>query len=484
MLKLIKLFILILILAGCAPAQYKPVETIKPDDSVWKLPFDPPQGKVINSSSEQFALLNNPITFNHVSVAQGTYLQVQGLTDKAVEESINQQIKAASMSLLNYDLTNLPPYRGIEQIITPNTTLQQDSFDVRSTYNHNFVLSLILSRTMGFQTPKGEVFVVVEDGLTFDLNTGNQLTLSDILTNDVDAKLWFNDLLMSDYVHGDDLIDTTFGYSISSFVESFKGLRPNQKFYIDYNTLVLLFDFETPEMQHAFSTNHLFIQFSAFEDQFALPTRFITNSSVFKSSFINGSFLFPGFERVPFDVATIDINGYEVIQYTQLKSLNQPHVVAYIKQIKDELARILDDLEYTTLVEVALYFSESETLKYSTIDSNINIVFDESYISKRFIQSFKQETLLSIDDLIPYTTNYQSTMKDYIRAHFKDYTGYTLQEDNVILDITQLGVQWSGFEVVVEVEAFDHELTINIPYGVFDIHQLPMFNNTFARFDY
>ncbi len=480
--KLINLLILILLLTGCAQTQYRPVETIKPDDSIWQLPFNAPQGKVINAPTQQHAMLNNPITYDHVAVAQGTYIQIRGLTNKTVQDSINQKIKTASMDLLSYSLTNLPPYRGIEQIITPDSTLTQDTFDMRLSYNYNFVISFILTRTMVFHTPKGETVVAIDDGLTFDLNTGNQLTLSDIITNDVDAKLWFNDLIMFYYVHGDDLIDMSFGFSIASFVESFKGLRPNQKFHLELNTLALLFDFETPETQLGLSTNSLYIQFSAFKDQFALPTRFITNSSIFESAFNSAVFPIPSFEREPFEINTIDINGYEVTQYMQLTSKNNPYVHVYVEQIKQQLGQILDDLEDTTFNEVVVYFTEVKILNYLTIDCNINIIHDESYTSKRLIQSFIDERTLSISDLIPYTNDYQSTLKNYIRAHYKNYTGRALGVDEVILDITEIGVQWSGFEVVVELEGLNQDLTMTIPYSVFDIHRLPMFRSTFALF--
>jgi hypothetical protein len=481
--KLINLFILILLLTGCAQTQFRPVETIKPDDTVWQLPFNPPQGKMINAPSQQTAFLNNPVAFDYISVAQGTYMQIKGLTNEAVQDSINQTIKTSSMKLLSYGMTNLPPYRGIEQIITSDATLKQDMFDMRLTYNYNFVISFVLTRTMVFHTPKGEMVVDIEDGLTFDLNTGNPLSLSDLLTNDVDAKLWFNDLIMSYYVHGDDLIDMSFGFSIASFVESFKGLRHNQKFYLELNTLVLLFDFETPETQQGLTTNRLFVQFSVFKDQFALPTRFITNAMVFESAFNHAIFQIPSFEREPFEIDTIDINGYAVTQYMQLKSLNKPYVATYVQQIKDELGKLLVDLEYTTISEIVVYFTENKILDYLTIDCSININYDDRYTSKRLIQSFNNERALSVADLIPYSNDYQSKFKNYIRANFKNYTGRALSNDEVILDITQLGVSWSGFEVVVELEGLDYDLTMNVPYGVFDIQKLPLFRSTFALFN-
>ena len=481
--KSINLFIVLLLLTGCAQTQYRPVETIKPDDTVWQLPFDPPQGNVINTPSQEIAFLNNPVAFDYTSVAQGTYMQLKGLTNKAVQDSINQIIKTSSMNLLSYDMTNLPPYRGIEQIISADATLKQDMFDMRLTYNYNFVISFVLTRTMVFHTPKGEIVVDIEDGLTFDLNTGNRLTLSDLLTNDVDAKLWFNDLIMSYYVHGDDLIDMSFGFSIASFVESFKGLRHNQKFYLELNTLVLLFDFETPETQLGLTTNRLYVQFSAFKDHFALPTRFITNALVFESAFNHAIFQIPSFEREPFEIDTIDINGYAVTQYMQLKSMNKPYVITYVEQIKDEIGQLLEDLEYTTMSEIVVYFTENTILDYLTIDCSININYDDRYTSKRLIQSFSDERTLSISDLIPYTTDYQSSFKNYIRTHYKDYTGRALGNDEVILDITQLGVTWSGFEVVVELGGLDHDLTMNVPYGVFDIQKLPIFRSTFALFN-
>ena len=481
--KLINLLILVLLLTGCAQTQYRPVETIKPDVTVWQHPFDPPQGNVISSPNQQTAFLNNPVTFDYTSVSQGSYMQIKGLANKTVQDSINQVIKTASMSLLSYGMSNLPPYRGIEQIITSDATLKQDSFDMQMTYNYNFVISFFLTRTMVFHTPKGEQVVTIDDGLTFDLNTGNQLTLSDMLTNDVDAQQWFNDLIMSDYVHSDNLIDTSFGFSIASFVESFKGLRHNQKFHLDLEGLVLLFDFETPETQLGLSTNRLFIKYSAFNDQFALPTRFITNASVFESPFNQAIFPIPNFEREPFEIETIVINGYDVTQYMQLKSLDKPYVATYVQQTKDELGQLLDDLDYTNMSEVVMYFTENRILDYLTIDCSININFDDRYTSKRVIQSFKNERRLTVSELIPYTNDYQSIFKNYIRSHFKNYTGRALGSNEVILDITQVGVNWSGFEVVVELEGLDFDLTMYVPFGVFNIQRLPIFSSTFALFN-
>jgi hypothetical protein len=86
------------------------------------------------------------------------------------------------------------------------------------------------------------------EGLTFDLNTGNEITLADVFADNVDYLALLNNAVMKDLneVSAQDEGYFTRWHGLK-LAESFKGLSPDQKFFLDAYGINLIFDYDTPE---------------------------------------------------------------------------------------------------------------------------------------------------------------------------------------------------------------------------------------------
>ena len=183
------------------------------------------------------------------------YLSIDGLNDSAVQDKINARLKAVYEEMRNGDY--IPPYRGIVQKLrqaeggsSERTVVMNEEF------NANGLLSVISCCMTQYLDPAGEnVFDCSYDRtLTFDLATGEELSLADLFSEGTDFIELLNDkmdayLLKKGFDNAAEDASEEFIYgSDLKLVAPFTSIKPGQKFYISGDgQLVLILDYETPE---------------------------------------------------------------------------------------------------------------------------------------------------------------------------------------------------------------------------------------------
>jgi len=209
----------------------------------------PSYAKVAPTKGEWSILKQNNIKLNLVDCRQdymgeystATYFQVEGLKDSKVQDKINARIKEVAEELLFDDY--IPKYRG---------AALKDLEDIRcgglwcnECFNANNILSLTVYAS--YNTPEFTSNFAETVGLNFNLNTGEELKLSDLFDKKTDGIGYINNALyecfnseIGEYDYYEDIIQAA----------PFTGIKANQKFSINSydGGLDLIFDANTPEV--------------------------------------------------------------------------------------------------------------------------------------------------------------------------------------------------------------------------------------------
>lgn len=174
-------------------------------------------------------------------------IQISGLRDEQVQQKINDRLEQAVIELATREL---PPYRGIKRRtagISPDDLKQ--SVRTFVIYNESNLFSVRLERTISYEYVFGTNDMV---GLTFDLNTGEELVLSDLFADGYDyqtaiveyvrdgvAKGWLRNAEGEDFYIYSDLF---------TLLKPFDTVKKTQKFYLSaQDTISLILDYATPE---------------------------------------------------------------------------------------------------------------------------------------------------------------------------------------------------------------------------------------------
>lgn len=270
----------------------KPGETFSVSDheeasvEVGRLPL----GKVINTPCDVYYVTDNPLEFNYIEEKSldrfyKSYFQILGLKDKTIEDKINTAIYDLYRSYLPYIEEGLmPPFRGYATNPSAKGELQSYYLEVTHQYNSNHVLSVLLrlsAEHMGGPDSSPSYYNLV-DGLTFDLNTGEELLLIDVFTNDTDGLAILNDAALKEVRRQQLLADAEDFYgSDLQLVAPFKGFLPTQKFYLAYDSLNLILDHETSAFNIGFNAYTFSIPLGNSSGNIAINERFYDDDNLF-----------------------------------------------------------------------------------------------------------------------------------------------------------------------------------------------------------
>ncbi len=197
---------------------------------------------------------------------RGNYLRISGLKDEVLQEKINDRIK--QLFLDNVDF--VPPYRGIKALLGEEPQINRDTGSV-SMYmnvqgNFNDILSVALYCSVPY-IPKGapaEEYTSVNWAvpLNIDLHTGEEIPITALFCDDVDGIEYLNDYLRdilsanngeeNTWVVGDEFV-------LSAPFETFKD---TQKYALTSSGILLLFDYDTPEIYSNMCSQSLTVPYS------------------------------------------------------------------------------------------------------------------------------------------------------------------------------------------------------------------------------
>lgn len=242
----------------------------------------------IKSPQDVNTLTSNNLTVEYVDEnyenGTGTYVKISGLKDEKVEAAINNTIYNKFCEMRDAD--GKLPYRGVQLEITDDYYVENYSVFATCTANFNNILSVELSKSTNYQNKNDELDfknTYDTDGLNFDLNTGEQITLAQVFCDDVDYKEFLGQYVeQASYRYADSENYTYEGGDVIRLTSAFDEISDDQKFYVNWrtNSINLIFDYETPQVYcEEFSPVELSVELG---DNSALASRFYDeNTSLF-----------------------------------------------------------------------------------------------------------------------------------------------------------------------------------------------------------
>ena len=227
----------------------------------WAEGFAVPSGE--NGRPQKNALRIEPEVLSDTVSLHADTVTVSGLKDKAVEEEINQKIRAAAASFCSDSY--LPDAQGIRALCDrglKSETCVYRYIHTQVTANSGNVLSVAVvcrsrySLTGGGQTSSASVSFTVCETLNLDLNTGKEIPVTAFVADSTDA-LSYLDKLTRQYLFenaNEVYLDEGFSGHPEGLAETevrvtrFEGLRKDQKYYLDDNeqAVFLVLDARTP----------------------------------------------------------------------------------------------------------------------------------------------------------------------------------------------------------------------------------------------
>jgi len=320
-------------------------------------------------------LLKNPLEIIINEKTEGSFtertLLIEGLSDKGIQEAINHRIAVLCQDVVSGDL---PPYRGIQRKVPAGSILTGSNVDASIAYNYNNVASVVIYGNRSFSN---SVNVGMMEGLTFDLNTGEEITLKQIFADDVDYIALINDKIGEALDAGNAFSEPTdffmpWGANLK-LVAPFKGISEDQKFYLFQGGLCLIFDDATPEFDIDLYATTLNIGFEELGDALAVTRRFSDREDYEKTSTIYEKssppvyeFL-PGWDQTPIreeELLTIgDANVYRSM------TLHEEIPVAAKQKARDLYQESLELGDWTSVEQ---YVWTTQVGGYTTVSRNIS----------------------------------------------------------------------------------------------------------------
>lgn len=419
MLKWIKVLLILVLVSACT-SEVKPI--VK--DPVI---FPDPVGSVSSADTASYAFKNQYIVEQieeHDGLFQVYRDRFSGFKSKVVEAKVNEAIAFKIDSFKKYlEVANFPNYRGFFR------THDMASFEILGvyastnvTYSKNNILSMQVGCSIEFKDKNSAIssFISISDALNFDLNTGNQIGLSDLFINGYDFVSPINDLIyqrvQSHYEgEGDGLNDF---YSPFIIIDAFEGIQLNQAFYLYDNSLSFIFDEKNPEFTNEYGAFAIPIPLEPLKAALAFNQRFYTEgSTLFESSTVG---------KVFFQVESQVVSSQtKVIKSKNVKSSIYAHATSdpvYNTILTNRITNDYNDLieplvnSFTQSVDHVVYANKYG--KYFTIDTYLSIfqtVGDDKYIN--YGATYNPDgTKIGFDDVFKSDFDYETLIRNEIRT--------------------------------------------------------------------
>lgn len=260
--------------------------------------FAEPKGIVAQPDTQTF-WTNNQLNTNNdegtqASLANGVKFRMNlkrynGLKDKTVEDKINQNIQELADQMSIYTtIESLPTYLGLFKAY-PMDKLIIKTLNVTAgdSFSYDNLLSIVINAdietnyTNNMDYYQGRIRYI--KARTYDLNTGDEINLSDLFVNGTDYVKLLNDLVLLDAESKTEPNPT--GYEMwYQYLGGFTGIRGDINFYLTPFELVLVFDQSYSEFYNQFSSAEVSIPFDKLEDVLAFQQRVASESNLFTDS--------------------------------------------------------------------------------------------------------------------------------------------------------------------------------------------------------
>jgi len=476
--KSIKVFLILILLTACT-------SQVKPDPKDDPVVFDDPIGDTVNGPVDISYVWNNPINIHNVieeetASAYTNLSLIDGLKDSSVQIKINTAIRNAVDRMISYaDLDHLPPFRGVKAKIKDGAVLINRYVYASVTYNSNNVLSLIIQGFLTFKnTDETEVYLSLNDGLTFELVTGKQLHLSDIFTNGADISLLINNSLSKTFSrsnYSDEIPGTSMYYYSFTLVEPFKGIKADQAFYLGDQGLALLFDYRTPEFDTDFATMSINVPFSDFIDHIGITERFSSSTDLYLTPIINRQFLSLDDPFLNQDVESVLVGSKK---YNFLLRYNKDLSAALLVEMTNMKNKIKTDfLSYSSGHVIEEFRGDVFTEKvgsYTCLFSDLSVYSAGDYLFENEQKCFdKTDTEVNVKDYFIDGFNYNNAIKnEFIKEIDKGYLASDLSLHELLLNMkvritsTGLGITSHAYSVSLSQDQYLYIMPLFSDFGI------------------
>lgn len=476
--KSIKVFLMIILLTACT-------SQVKPDPKDDPVVFDDPIGDTVTGPVDIPYVWNNPINIHNVieeetASAYTNLSLIDGLKDSSVQIKVNTAIRNAVDRMISYaDLNHLPPFRGIKTKIKDGAVLINRYVYTNVTYNSNNVLSLIIQGFLTFKNPDdSEVYLSLNDGLTFELVTGKQLHLSDVFTNEADISLLINNSLSKTFSrsnYSDEISGNGMYYYSFTLVEPFKGIQADQSFYLGNQGLSLLFDYRTPGFDTDFATMSINVPYSDFMDKIGITERFSSNTDLYLSPIIDQQFLSLD---DPFLIQNVEA---VFVGNTPYKFLMRYHknltATLYVEMSNMKNKMMTDFLSYSSSHVIEEFRGDVFTEKvgsYTCLFSDLSVYSSGDYLFESEQKCFdKSDNEVNVKEYFIEGFNYNNAIKnEFIREIDKGYLAADLSLHELLLNMkvritsTGLGITSHAYSVSLSQDQYLYIMPLFSDFGI------------------
>jgi len=427
--KITMILVVVLSLSGCTTYIDPTLDPFPKFPEAEKIAFEAPHG-TINQADTTYYYTINPIEIKDEDAPEETVngalirhpvFTVDGLIDQNVENVINAKIAAKIEALKSYaDFDQLPVRPGFYAAY-PESIRQVKGITIYVTpyFNNNNILSLLFSVQIfvSHDINSYQDDFSISDGMTFDLNTGNELVLSDLFVNGSEWEYILNEQILLKSQHRTDPLDWEFTYNDSpyEYLGGFKGINGDVNFVLDEydGTVNFLFNEQYTEFRNGFSTVQINLPMKTFKDIFAFGQRFTVDKPYL---FTQGdpvakrNYLYPS--TVVRENQTIgSIEVYTEITYDDtlsdtfkaLRTKLLKKETDYIASIKDPLIKSIywkfkayPEGTYMTVTSVMVFETSNHILSGTYSADGNKLTFEDIYANgfdykARFIAAIKEE---------------------------------------------------------------------------------------------
>jgi len=355
------------------------------------VPFADPKGTVSQPDTQNYWVYNKIATdWNQnasETLSNGTVFnynayEYHGLKDKTVEDKINLDIKAMVDSFKAYaEPDALPAYAGLfKQYPKEGMVINTISVSTGSWFNYDNLLSVGVTATLDTQYPSAYEgynadfqYTITK---TFDLNTGDEVHLSDLFVNGTDYVTLINELVLVDAVGKTDPSPTYYEHWYQ-YNGGFSGIRGDINFALSPEGLILFFDHSYPEFFDEFTSAIVSIPFEKLKGVLAFQQRFASKTNLFTDT---------AFEKRP-NYRTPISNMIDVVtkdQTTISKVITTDTTLSsFFVKLRNQLMAadqvLIDQAVKDKRTSVYYEFSAQSAGPYMNVISTLNISGDETY---------------------------------------------------------------------------------------------------------
>jgi hypothetical protein len=406
------------------------------------VPFEDPKGTISQSDSLTYWTYNkmesdwnqygSEVSPNGVKISWSAY-EYHGLKDKAVEDKINLAIKEMVDKFKTYsDPDALPAYAGMfKQYPKDGLKIKDISINTGDWFNYDNLLSIGVRAT--FYTNYPDAFDYQEGDFsytktkTFDLNTGDEVHLSDLFVNGTDYVSLINEFILMDAVGKTDPNPSYYEHWYQ-YNGGFTGIRGDINFAISPYSLILFFDQSYPEFYDEFTTVTIEIPFEKLKGVLAFQQRFSSKVNLFTDTTIEkrSNYLVP--VNTVISVETKDQTEISKIITTNTE-LSDFYVNLRTKiMVSDQL--LIDQAVKDKKEKVYYEFDAQPAGPYMNVISQLSLINNEIYETKTVRVTYKPDgTLFTFADAFKSESDYKSIiiqkMKDiYTENYFTEIYDY------------------------------------------------------------